>query len=170
MYHKLYPYLNSGFILDVGVLLFSPFLCYVTWLWLINRAFVYWDLPEETEMNHEILGLTRYRSVSRCTMIFDAVVLPSTQRFSLSTDFLRGFRVLYTPATGWTVGRANFSHPLCLGPTKPRIRWVCLPVVLSPEIKWQGREADNLVHPVSRLRKRWSLPPVFHTFHGLVLK
>lgn len=31
-YHKLYPYLNSGFILDVGILLFSPYLCYVTWL------------------------------------------------------------------------------------------------------------------------------------------
>jgi hypothetical protein len=115
---------------------------------------VYWDLPEETEMNHEILGLTRYRNVSRCTMMFGAVVLPNTQRLLLSTDFLRGFSVLYPPATGWTVGRGNFSHPPCLGPTKTRIHWVCLPVVLSPEIKWQGREADNSVHPVSGLRKR----------------
>jgi len=32
MCHELYPYLNSGFTLDIGILLFSQYLCYVTWL------------------------------------------------------------------------------------------------------------------------------------------
>jgi hypothetical protein len=151
---KFYPYLNSGFILDVGILLFYPYLCDVTWLWLRNQAFVYWDLPGETEMNHDILGFARYRGVSRRTIMFGALVLLNTQSFMLPTDFLHGVSV-YSLATGWTTGAwfpagtRIFSPPPCLGPTKTRIPWVFLPVALSLEIKRQGREADHSVHLVS---------------------
>jgi hypothetical protein len=60
-----------------------------------------------------------------------------------------GFRV---PVRVTNFFFSTSSRP-ALGPTQPPFQW--LPGILTPRVKWQGREADHSFPASTEVRKMW---------------
>jgi hypothetical protein len=92
-------------------------------------------------------------------------------------------QIYYTRSRGSSVGKSErpgfdsrqvqdiflcstASRP-ALGPTQPRIQWV--PGALSPEVKRPEREAYHSPPSSAEVKKVGAIPPLPHTFYGVVL-
>jgi hypothetical protein len=61
------------------------------------------------------------------------------------------------PDRRWDFSPCHRARP-ALGPTHPPIQWV--QQVLSPEVKWPGRETNNSPPSSAEVKNTWSYTPV----------
>jgi hypothetical protein len=111
----------------------------------------------------------------------DLSVVDSDEYGNESSGFIKGGKFLEYPSehqllikdfTPWSSGRSGFDSQQCkiflfstaprltLGPTQPPIQ--CTPVVLSPRVKQQGREADLSLQRSAEIKNGGVIPPLFH--------